>query len=94
MPEVLVNESEQLREAHTACLIYFSHQIYIIFLMSEDGYWKNWEEWGSCSLSCGGGVQYRDRDCVPALHGGTNCTGLWQEDRVCNDDYCPGRTFI
>ena len=28
-----------------------------------DGGWGQWKEWTNCSLECGTGIQYRDREC-------------------------------
>ncbi|XP_056004192.1 A disintegrin and metalloproteinase with thrombospondin motifs adt-1-like [Ostrea edulis] len=56
-----------------------------------DGNWGIWGPWASCSKSCGGGKQHRERKCddpTPA-HGGTNCTGDTMQLDDCNDILCP-----
>lgn len=56
-----------------------------------DGNWTSWSSWGSCSLTCGGGIQYRNRSCSEPepKYGGENCTGNINESSVCNSHECP-----
>ncbi|XP_078377620.1 SCO-spondin-like [Oculina patagonica] len=56
-----------------------------------DGSWSNWEEWGSCSKSCGGGVQKRVRGCTnpPPANGGRDCIGRREQTQACNQNACP-----
>ncbi|MEE6496324.1 hypothetical protein FKM82_002300 [Ascaphus truei] len=56
-----------------------------------DGKWSAWSSWTSCSLSCGGGLRQRARECSnPApKHGGHRCEGNKIENEVCNSDLCP-----
>ena len=47
---------------------------------SRDGEWSEWGGWSECSKTCGGGVQYRERNCsnpAPA-NGGKECEGIAQ----------------
>ncbi|XP_065064802.1 uncharacterized protein LOC135691014 [Rhopilema esculentum] len=56
-----------------------------------DGVWSEYGSYGLCSKSCGGGVQYRHRNCsnpAPA-HGGKCCTGHTSEAKACNIQLCP-----
>lgn len=57
-----------------------------------DGQWKDWMEWRECSLSCGGGIQTRSRDCEGPFYGGANCTGSNEDSQECNTHPCPGQT--
>ena len=47
--------------------------------------------WGSCSKSCGGGVQSRSRGIKQtAAYGGQECAGDLTETRECNVAECLG----
>lgn len=55
-----------------------------------DGKWGKWGAYGSCSRTCGGGVQLAKRDCnnpVPE-NGGKYCQGLRIKYRSCNLEPC------
>lgn len=56
----------------------------------EDGGWSSWEEWSSCSVSCGVGVHSRSRSCTnPApLGGGKDCSGNNIESSTCDAGIC------
>ncbi|XP_060595419.1 mucin-like protein isoform X5 [Ruditapes philippinarum] len=57
-----------------------------------DGEWSSWENWGSCSVSCDGGIQSRLRTCSnprPSLLG-RYCDGSPEETRTCNKRQCEG----
>ena len=60
------------------------------------GGWGPWGSWSSCSKSCGGGTESKERLCdspAPA-HGGADCQGEQSEHRQCNTDQClPGITL-
>lgn len=51
--------------------------------------WEQWSDWSACSLSCGGGSQDRQRDCVGPFHGGLECPGNGSESQNCNTHHCP-----
>uniref|UniRef100_H0XAK9 Hemicentin 1 n=1 Tax=Otolemur garnettii TaxID=30611 RepID=H0XAK9_OTOGA len=55
------------------------------------GKWATWASWSICSVSCGGGVRHRTRDCSdPApQHGGSKCEGSDIQSDFCNSDPCP-----
>ncbi|KAI8489398.1 A disintegrin and metalloproteinase with thrombospondin motifs 15 [Branchiostoma belcheri] len=57
-----------------------------------DGGWGSWEPWGSCSRTCGGGVQAAARKCdSPApQHGGDFCRGEAAKYRSCRTEACRG----
>lgn len=63
----------------------------ILLTIVVDGVWKDWAGWGECSLSCGGGIQTRFRDCNGPFHGGANCTGPDESSQACNTQPCPGQ---
>lgn len=55
-----------------------------------DGEWSEWSTWSRCSVSCGGGVQKRERFCDnPRPTGtGSNCSGHSRAERTCNTNPC------
>ncbi|XP_056140686.1 A disintegrin and metalloproteinase with thrombospondin motifs 15-like [Lampris incognitus] len=56
-----------------------------------DGRWGKWGLFGSCSRTCGGGVQLSKRECnnpVPS-NGGKYCQGVRVKYRSCNLNPCP-----
>ncbi|KAI8496157.1 Thrombospondin type 1 repeat-containing protein [Branchiostoma belcheri] len=55
----------------------------------EDGVWGAWSDWGACSVTCGAGVEKRDRGCVGPAHGGKDCHGDREETRGCAKKPCP-----
>lgn len=57
-----------------------------------DGRWLLWSSWGSCSKSCGGGHQLRQRVCEGPFFGGEPCNGDKTEMRNCNEKRCPGKS--
>ncbi|KAF4100973.1 hypothetical protein G5714_019169 [Onychostoma macrolepis] len=54
-----------------------------------DGRWLLWSSWGSCSKSCGGGHQLRQRVCEGPFFDGEPCIGDKSELRNCNEKRCP-----
>ncbi|XP_053402882.1 thrombospondin-2-like [Mercenaria mercenaria] len=54
------------------------------------GHWSSWEAWGACSVSCGLGIQRRQRTCTnPAPQRfGDHCFGLNIDDRICVPKAC------
>ena len=56
-----------------------------------DGGWGEWSRWlTKCTRTCGGGVQFRFRQCdspSPSA-GGADCPGNPTESSVCNKDPC------
>lgn len=68
--------------------------VYILQLTAcfqVDGRWGKWGQFGSCSRTCGGGVQLSKRECnnpVPS-NGGKYCQGVRVKYRSCNLNHCP-----
>ncbi|XP_035664469.1 SCO-spondin-like [Branchiostoma floridae] len=58
---------------------------------TTDGEWSTWSPWSNCTVTCGGGVQYRYRSCdnPPPSYGGLACTGMGEEAVHCNTQECP-----
>ena len=53
--------------------------------------WDTWTAWETCSVTCGGGTQDRNREVgQEALFGGNECTGDNEETQSCNNNGCPG----
>ena len=53
--------------------------------------WGAWSTWETCSVTCGGGTQDRNRAITQeALFGGNECTGDDKETQSCNSNGCPG----
>ena len=59
-----------------------------------DGNWGVWSSWSTCSVSCGGGNQSRNRLCNnPApSNGGLPCSGSSSESGACNTQTCSNAT--
>ncbi|XP_033625467.1 A disintegrin and metalloproteinase with thrombospondin motifs 16-like [Asterias rubens] len=55
-----------------------------------DGSWSQYADYSSCSRTCGGGIQYKQRACDnPAPeHGGKYCEGSSHIYRMCNIQEC------
>ncbi|XP_039941187.1 A disintegrin and metalloproteinase with thrombospondin motifs 8 [Hirundo rustica] len=62
-----------------------------------DGGWGPWSAWGSCSRSCGGGIQFSHRHCDSPRprHGGSYCEGQRTKYQSCHTEECPpdGKSF-
>ena len=58
-----------------------------------DGNWGSWSQFGTCSRTCGGGIQMSSRQCnSPApQHGGKYCIGSRQKFRSCRTQACMPR---
>ncbi|KAL4226916.1 hypothetical protein ACF0H5_014894 [Mactra antiquata] len=56
----------------------------------QDAVWQAWSTWTTCSVTCGGGNQTRDRVCTwPSSVHGDNCTGDSMETQDCSKNLCP-----
>ena len=58
-------------------------------LYAVDGFWNAWAEWSECTTTCGGGTRYRNRTCVPPIHGGFDCPGSASDVEACSENPCP-----
>lgn len=58
-------------------------------LESQDGHWKIIQDWTSCTIKCGGGLQYLQMICIPPKNGGKPCQGEAIRTRPCNEQPCP-----
>ncbi|XP_052699211.1 SCO-spondin-like isoform X2 [Crassostrea angulata] len=56
-----------------------------------DGGWSLWGSYSSCSVTCGVGIQKRERTCTEPVsqYGGTDCVGLSSETQNCTESECP-----
>eukprot|EP00416_Gambierdiscus_australes_P025281 CAMPEP_0171058888 /NCGR_PEP_ID=MMETSP0766_2-20121228/2807_1 /TAXON_ID=439317 /ORGANISM="Gambierdiscus australes, Strain CAWD 149" /LENGTH=844 /DNA_ID=CAMNT_0011514241 /DNA_START=13 /DNA_END=2548 /DNA_ORIENTATION=- len=53
----------------------------------EDGEWGQWQDWTTCSQSCGGGTTYRVRQVLRMANScGRAVTGDSRETRICNSE--------
>ena len=70
---------------------------YIVLSLSNpvNGMWGDWNEYDTCSRTCGAGNQSRSRDCNNPTpdHGGLDCIGNASQTQVCNMEVCPGKFF-
>ncbi|XP_015927012.1 semaphorin 5c [Parasteatoda tepidariorum] len=55
-----------------------------------DGGWSEWGTWSICSVTCGSGVQYRERTCDnPSVSGnGADCKGPSRSEKKCENPAC------
>ena len=56
------------------------------------GGFGKWSNYLTCSVSCGRGVQFRERNCdsPPPQYGGKDCDGPSRENRSCWETECRG----
>lgn len=59
-----------------------------------DGQWGNWENYGECSRTCGGGIKKKFRECnnPPPQNGGNYCVGERVKYKNCGTKECPLET--
>ena len=55
--------------------------------------WTPWSPWSSCSLTCGGGLRGRSRECREGSqkYPDDACPGNAAEEEGCNEEKCPGK---
>lgn len=57
---------------------------------------SEWNDWSSCSATCGPAIKTRERSCsnpVPA-HGGDACVGATNEVNSCVNPKCAGKSTL
>ena len=56
-----------------------------------DGKFSEWSSFSACDRSCGGGKQFRTRQCnnPPAVFEGKPCEGPSRQEQLCNTHECP-----
>ncbi|XP_072048493.1 coadhesin-like [Amphiura filiformis] len=54
--------------------------------------WTSWGAWGTCSASCCGGEQSRNRTCLSCGDPSTDCVGAESDEQKCNTQECPAWT--
>ena len=53
------------------------------------GTWAEWDQWCSCSVTCGRGIRSRRRSCI-----GYNCPGTESDLGDCSMDECIGLNHL
>ena len=60
-----------------------------VCIISVDGNFTVWSDWYMCDLTCGGGIQWRNRSCDGPYYGGLPCNGSYNDSQDCNTHECP-----
>ena len=70
----------------------FTH---LLIFTKVDGVWGTWAAWSTCSVTCGNGMQTRDRNCEfpPNAARGENCTGPSTVSQSCVLTPCHSEYF-
>jgi len=58
-----------------------------LLVIMEKPAWADWEEWGTCSVSCGNGTNNRIRPCSGG--NGMGCPGAGKVEQFCEEPECP-----
>ena len=68
--------------------------VFFFFKPKVDSEWNNWGEFGSCSQTCGNGVQSRYRNCTNQKY--SDCYGINEDfQQECETSpICPGRIHL
>lgn len=56
------------------------------------GTWTNWNNWSTCSVQCGSGIQIRKRSCSKIQE--TSCEGSTKEIKSCTINNCSSKNVI
>ena len=87
----VINNAAQVCILFTICTYLFT----VCVLTTEKPYWGVWQDWTVCTKTCGGGISYRKRKCIPskcpyADPRDNKCNGTDYEEKKCNEHCCPG----
>ena len=63
--------------------------IFHVYVNIADCKWASWEEWSTCTKTCGGGTQLRTRIVETDATKGGNCNGESLEEQECETEICP-----
>ena len=64
-------------------------QYYFLASFTVDCLWGEWEAWGTCTVTCQGGMQSSTRAVLqPAQNGGVPCSGNSIREQTCNNRAC------
>ena len=76
----------------TEIYFWYLNQHLNFILVSVHCAWDDYGSWTTCTKTCGGGTQVRQRQvATPAQFGGAACEGGAAEQRVCNVQGCPSK---
>ncbi|XP_052786258.1 uncharacterized protein LOC128221697 [Mya arenaria] len=83
--------SENFNVCDTCCSVDLCNRDCQTAKQRTNGQWTEWYAWGSCSDTCGDGVQSRNRTCTnpSPTNGGVMCPGKENESRTCSQQMCP-----
>ena len=61
-----------------------------VFCIAVNCTWDEFSDWTTCTKTCGGGLQVRQRKvAVESQFGGAACVGGTAEQKICNTQNCP-----
>lgn len=85
----VVQQWQKINNFLFLCFLFF-------FRVAIDGNYTEWSEWSDCSLTCGGGLKTRARQCTspPPQYGGKTCERLGRANETlsCSKGKC--REFL
>ena len=72
----------------------FTANIFYMFSAVIDCEWSEWQPIGTCSQTCGDGIQQMFREVkIWPKNGGKPCEGPEVNTTTCNNQKCPGKTL-
>ena len=64
-----------------------------MFYITVNCTWDEFSDWTTCTKTCGGGLQVRQRKvAVVSQFGGSACQGGAAEQRLCSTQNCPRKS--